>query len=57
MCSLIPPIGGTCPKPNDQCKYKLEYADQGTTAGALVRDYTPIATIKPPATQPLLAFG
>ncbi|XP_050879018.1 aspartic proteinase Asp1 [Lathyrus oleraceus] len=57
MCSLIPPIGGTCPKPNDQCKYKLEYADQGTSAGALVRDYIPIATIKPPATQPLLAFG
>ncbi|CAK8567370.1 unnamed protein product [Lathyrus sativus] len=57
LCSLVQPIPGTSPKPNNQCIYKLEYADQGTSEGALVRDIIPVGTIKPPATQPLLTFG
>ncbi|CAI8598297.1 unnamed protein product [Vicia faba] len=57
LCSFIPPIQGICPKPNDQCKYRIEYEDKASSEGALVRDNIHIGTTKPPATQPLLAFG
>ncbi|XP_058781515.1 aspartic proteinase Asp1-like [Vicia villosa] len=57
LCSLIPPIPGTHPKPNDQCKYRIQYEDKSTSDGALVRDSIHIGTTKTPATQPSLAFG
>ncbi|CAH8254658.1 unnamed protein product [Arabidopsis lyrata] len=46
-----------CPNPKEQCDYEVNYADQGSSMGALVIDQFPLKLLNGSAMQPRLAFG
>ncbi|EOA36432.1 hypothetical protein CARUB_v10010968mg [Capsella rubella] len=46
-----------CPNPKEQCDYDVEYADQGSSMGALVTDTFPFTLLNGTILQPPLAFG
>ncbi|TKY74262.1 Aspartic proteinase Asp1 [Spatholobus suberectus] len=46
-----------CANPNGQCDYEVEYADQGSSMGALVRDNIPLKLSNGSLARPVLAFG
>ncbi|KAL5982780.1 hypothetical protein ACLOJK_016856 [Asimina triloba] len=46
-----------CEKPQDQCDYEIEYADQGSSVGVLVRDTFSLRMENGSLLQPSLAFG
>ncbi|XP_020226061.1 aspartic proteinase Asp1 [Cajanus cajan] len=43
--------------PNVQCDYEVEYADQGSSLGVLVRDNIPLRLTTGSLANPVLAFG
>ncbi|ESQ31028.1 hypothetical protein EUTSA_v10011529mg [Eutrema salsugineum] len=58
ICSALHwPNKPHCPNPKEQCDYDVEYADQGSSMGALVTDQFPLKLINGSALQPRLAFG
>ncbi|KAK9162293.1 hypothetical protein Syun_003195 [Stephania yunnanensis] len=58
MCkSLHSPPAYRCDKPTDQCDYEVEYADNGSSLGILVRDIVPIRYSNGTVLGPRLAFG
>ncbi|KAH1255856.1 Aspartic proteinase Asp1 [Glycine max] len=46
-----------CVNPNEQCDYEVEYADQGSSLGVLVRDIIPLKLTNGTLTHSMLAFG
>ncbi|RZC94439.1 hypothetical protein C5167_026170 [Papaver somniferum] len=46
-----------CKKPTDQCHYKIQYADQGVSQGALVKDVFPIRLTNGTLVGPRFAIG
>ncbi|XP_058097485.1 aspartic proteinase Asp1-like [Magnolia sinica] len=46
-----------CEKPLDQCDYEIEYADQGSSVGVLMRDTFLLHMANGSIVQPSLAFG
>ncbi|XP_010479040.1 PREDICTED: aspartic proteinase Asp1 [Camelina sativa] len=58
ICSALHwPNKPQCPNPKEQCDYEVEYADQGSSMGALVTDQFPLTTLNGAIVQPRLAFG
>ncbi|KAK9167491.1 hypothetical protein Scep_002682 [Stephania cephalantha] len=58
MCkSFHSPPAYRCDKPTDQCDYEVEYADNGSSLGILVRDIVPIRYSNGTVLGPRLAFG
>ncbi|CAL9239752.1 unnamed protein product [Arabidopsis halleri] len=51
------PNNPQCPNPKEQCDYEVNYADQGSSMGALVIDQFPFKLLNGLAMQPRLAFG
>ncbi|KAG7589244.1 Xylanase inhibitor C-terminal [Arabidopsis suecica] len=51
------PNNPQCPNPKEQCDYEVNYADQGSSMGALVIDQFPFKLLNGSAMQPRLAFG
>lgn len=46
LCAaLFSPGKPPCKNPNDQCNYEVEYADEGSSLGVLVRDLVPLRLI------------
>ncbi|ESW09420.1 hypothetical protein PHAVU_009G126200 [Phaseolus vulgaris] len=46
-----------CAVTNEQCDYEVEYADQGSSLGVLVRDYVPVKFTNGSLARPILGFG
>lgn len=46
-----------CASPDDQCDYEVEYADNGSSLGVLVRDYIPFQFTNGSVVRPKIAFG
>lgn len=46
-----------CAAPDDQCDYEVEYADNGSSLGVLVRDYIPLEFTNGSVVRPRIAFG
>ncbi|CAJ1971900.1 unnamed protein product [Sphenostylis stenocarpa] len=46
-----------CASPDDQCDYEVEYADNGSSLGVLVRDYIPFQFTNGSVARPKIAFG
>lgn len=46
-----------CSSPDEQCDYEVEYADQGSSLGVLVRDYVPLQFTNGSVLRPRIAFG
>ncbi|KEH40515.1 aspartic proteinase Asp1 [Medicago truncatula] len=46
-----------CSSPDEQCDYEVEYADQGSSLGVLVRDYVPLQFTNGSVIRPRIAFG
>jgi len=46
-----------CAAPDDQCDYEVEYADNGSSLGVLVRDYINFQFINGSVVRPKIAFG
>ncbi|RDY09037.1 Aspartic proteinase Asp1, partial [Mucuna pruriens] len=46
-----------CASPDDQCDYEVEYADNGSSLGVLVRDYIPFQFTNGSVVRPRIAFG
>ncbi|RZC06963.1 Aspartic proteinase Asp1 isoform C [Glycine soja] len=46
-----------CAGPNEQCDYEVEYADQGSSLGVLLRDNIPLKFTNGSLARPILAFG
>ncbi|KAH1255852.1 Aspartic proteinase Asp1 [Glycine max] len=46
-----------CAGPNEQCDYEVEYADQGSSLGVLLRDNIPLKFTNGSLARPMLAFG
>lgn len=46
-----------CHNPSDQCDYEIEYADQGSSVGVLVKDKFPLRFLNGSSAQPSLVFG
>ncbi|KAL6208302.1 hypothetical protein ACLB2K_019253 [Fragaria x ananassa] len=58
LCSAFHlPASYPCNTPSDQCDYEVEYADQGSSLGVLVRDYFPLKFTNGSQLGPRLAFG
>ncbi|XP_022132180.1 aspartic proteinase Asp1-like isoform X2 [Momordica charantia] len=58
LCSaLFFPGKVPCKNPNDQCDYDVEYADQGSSIGVLVRDLFPMRLTNGSVFAPNLGFG
>ncbi|KAF6152815.1 hypothetical protein GIB67_004644 [Kingdonia uniflora] len=55
--SLHTPENYKCLKPNEQCDYEVEYADQASSLGVLVRDVFPLRFTNGSLLGPRLAFG
>ncbi|XP_062024865.1 aspartic proteinase Asp1-like isoform X1 [Rosa rugosa] len=51
------PASYPCNNPSDQCDYEVEYADQGSSLGVLVKDYFPLKFTNGSQLGPRLAFG
>lgn len=51
------PASHPCNTPTDQCDYEVEYADQGSSLGVLVKDYFPLKFTNGSQFGPRLAFG
>ncbi|MED6150504.1 hypothetical protein PIB30_072916 [Stylosanthes scabra] len=46
-----------CAAPSDQCDYEVEYADQGSSLGVLVRDHITLRYTNGSVLRPRIAFG
>lgn len=46
-----------CAAPDDQCDYEVEYADQGSSLGVLVRDQVTFQFTNGSVVRPRIAFG
>lgn len=46
-----------CKDPKEQCDYKVNYADQGSSLGVIVKDSFPLRLINGSNIAPRLAFG
>ncbi|MED6112781.1 hypothetical protein PIB30_064773 [Stylosanthes scabra] len=46
-----------CSAPSDQCNYEVEYADQGSSLGVLVRDHITLRYTNGSVVRPRIAFG
>ncbi|XP_020226059.1 aspartic proteinase Asp1 [Cajanus cajan] len=46
-----------CADPNGQCDFEVEYADQGSSLGVLVRDNIPLKLSNGSLARPMLSFG
>ncbi|KAL0697188.1 hypothetical protein Bca4012_064368 [Brassica carinata] len=58
ICSALHwPQKPECPDPKDQCDYEVEYADQGSSMGALVVDQFSLKLLDGSSLVPRLAFG
>ncbi|KAK9096087.1 hypothetical protein Sjap_021584 [Stephania japonica] len=58
MCkSLHAPPAYKCNNPTDQCDYEVQYADNGSSLGILVRDIVPVRYSNGTVLGPRLAFG
>ncbi|GKV37717.1 hypothetical protein SLEP1_g45712 [Rubroshorea leprosula] len=56
LCAVING-GPPCKNPNEQCDFKIQYADSGSVIGVLVRDYFPLRFINGTLPRPNLTFG
>ncbi|KAJ1380143.1 Xylanase inhibitor, C-terminal [Sesbania bispinosa] len=59
LCAAVKslPSHHQCTKPNDQCDYEVNYADQGRSRGVLVRDNVPLQSTNGSLLHPMVAFG
>ncbi|XP_062101702.1 aspartic proteinase Asp1-like isoform X2 [Humulus lupulus] len=58
ICSAVPPPGNQpCNSPTEQCDYKVDYADHGSSLGVLVMDSFPLKFTNGSTLGPRLAFG
>ncbi|XP_077249758.1 aspartic proteinase Asp1-like [Tasmannia lanceolata] len=55
--ALTSPQNHVCENPKDQCDYEIEYADQGSSLGVLVKDAFSLRFANGSLLQPHLAFG
>ncbi|KAF7816840.1 Aspartic proteinase Asp1 [Senna tora] len=46
-----------CSGPDEQCDYEVEYADNGSSLGVLVKDYIPLQFTNGSVLRPRIAFG
>ncbi|KAF7829816.1 aspartic proteinase Asp1-like [Senna tora] len=46
-----------CGSPNEQCDYEVEYADDGSSLGVLVRDYIPLGFVNGSTLRERVGFG
>lgn len=46
-----------CKNPNEQCDYEVQYADQGSSLGVLVKDNFPLQFYNGSSISPRLSFG
>ncbi|KAG8378247.1 hypothetical protein BUALT_Bualt08G0117800 [Buddleja alternifolia] len=55
--SLHGPGNYHCPAPQEQCDYQVDYADEGSSMGVLVKDAFPFKFTNGSVVAPKLAFG
>lgn len=59
LCAAVQstPRHHPCTNPNEQCDYEVQYADQGSSLGVLVRDPISLTSANGSSLSPTVAFG